>query len=117
MDQLDRAVSLASPFLAVYIVTCVLSVVAVDCPNPAVPDNGYLLDPYDGGEDVTIQYACHEGYELDGTDENFCVSSSGYWSLTPPECIGKCGMLLVDRSLIVYKGWSEGQMINPAPGA
>lgn len=64
------------------------SVLVVTCPEPDVPEDGYVVG-YDFNIHSTIEYHCESGYQLVGKNMLEC-SAQGEWNDEPPTCQCKC---------------------------
>lgn len=69
-------------------VTFLPSFLVVTCPEPDVPEDGYVVG-YDFNIHSTIEYHCESGYQLVGKNMLEC-SAQGEWNDEPPTCQCKC---------------------------
>lgn len=59
----------------------------VSCGTLEAPENGYLIKNVSGHYGDRIQFACHKGYEMIGSDSSRCLDS-GSWDKPAPKCTG-----------------------------
>nr|XP_042895666.1 sushi, von Willebrand factor type A, EGF and pentraxin domain-containing protein 1 isoform X2 [Parasteatoda tepidariorum] len=57
----------------------------ISCGQLDPPDNGYVIQGVPGHYGDRIQFACHKGYEMIGSDTAHCLDT-GKWDKNTPKC-------------------------------
>ncbi|XP_070536329.1 CUB and sushi domain-containing protein 3-like isoform X2 [Ptychodera flava] len=82
---------ISAPVATTIILVTLIHGITAQCPDPGVPDNGYLVSPINPSYPVPTQtelkFRCSEGYTMYGKSSLLC-SDDGSWDSQLPLCTG-----------------------------
>ncbi|XP_070537040.1 CUB and sushi domain-containing protein 3-like [Ptychodera flava] len=107
----------SAPMAGILILMILINGITAQCPDPGVPDNGYLVSPINPSYPVPTQtelkFRCSEGYTMYGKSSLLC-SDDGSWDSQLPLCTGLRNVALLGLTAEV-NGKKYGWVKTKAP--